>query len=319
MFSYTSTKRIIFVLVFSDSTTFTENIINLKPLWAKYNPDRSKLIPGHLIKRLFTSTHIMKAECEYIPICKYAFITEHAEQSQFSILMDILRDNNNFRDGILCLAGSGQNFKGYRNRKWESLQGNIHVSLFLNPDRSVKNFHTGFTILSAVSVVQTIDSMPGLAGKAAIKWVNDIMIDGAKVSGVLTQTQTQGEKVSGVFLGIGLNVRTTPTLQKDVFVPQATALCEYADCTEANVLYKLLENISSNYKILNDGGYDLLLKNYRQRSLIIGREITVHSDPVDGPPQVTARGKVLEIGENLELYLKGIPEPVTRGRITFNF
>jgi len=303
------------VLVFSDSTKYTENIINLKPVWVKYNPDRSELMPMHLIKRLFTSTNILKAECDYIPICKYAFITEHAEQSQFSILMDILRDDNNFRDGILCLAGSGQNFKGYRNRKWESLQGNIHLSLFLNPDRPVKNFHTGFTILSAVSVVQTIDSIPSLRDKASIKWVNDIMIDGAKVSGVLTQTQTQGDKVSGVLLGIGLNVRTTPTLQKDLFVPQATSLCEYAECTEANVLQKLLENISRNYKILNDGGYDILLDIYRRYSFIISREVSVYSDPVDGPPQMTAQGKVLEIGENLELYLKDFQEPITRGRI----
>ena len=45
--------------------------------------------------------------------------------------------------------------------------------------------------------------------------------------------------------------------------------------------------------------------------------MTVYSDPMDGSPQITAQGKVLDIGENLELYLEGFRDPVTRGRIAY--
>lgn len=303
--------------IFTDSKVYTERILNIKPGWEKCRLSGLHDIPSTLSRKLFQSAPLYATEMDSDPLWEYAFIVDHAPQSQFSILMDVLRNNNDFKDGILCLAGSGQNFRGYRNRKWVSLAGNIHISAFLNPNCPVDHFHTGFTILSAVSVVQTIDAIEGLKGKASIKWVNDILINEAKVSGVLTQTQTQGKNVTGVFLGIGLNVERTPKLEQDRFVPIATSLSEHTTCSQGEVLKSLLKNISANYKTLINGGYSQILNIYRDRSIILGKEITVYSDPLDGPHQITAKGKVVKIGENLELYLEDQSDPVTKGRITF--
>ena len=171
--------------------------------------------------------------------------------------------------------------------------------------------------LSAVSVIETIDSLKGLQGKTAIKWVNDILINKAKVSGVITQTQTQGENVTGVFLGIGINVLTTPKVEQDLFVPQVTSLNDHASCSETSILKSLLNNISKNYQLLINNGYNKILEEYRKRSIIIGKEINIYSDPADGAPKVIASGKVNRIGENLELFLEGIQDPINRGRIKF--
>ena len=75
--------------------------------------------------------------------------------------------------------------------------------------------------------MDTIDTIPELSGKAGIKWVNDVLIDGAKVSGVLAYTQQEGDNVTAATLGIGLNLKTTPRIDPSPFVPRAASLTDF--------------------------------------------------------------------------------------------
>jgi len=198
----------------------------------------------------------------------------------------------------------------------------MHLAAFLLPGQKVPFFHVGFTILSAVSVVQTIDSLKALQDRASIKWVNDILLEDSKVSGVIAHTLTQGDAVTGAVLGIGVNVETTPRVKRDPFVPGVISLRDVlpdpALCNQQFVFNRLIAIISQNYRKLLAGRYDELLNFYRKRSLIIGKNVVIYADPMEGDPEEEIiRGEVEAIGENLELYLKGISTPVTRGRLLF--
>jgi BirA family biotin operon repressor/biotin-[acetyl-CoA-carboxylase] ligase len=183
----------------------------------------------------------------------------------------------------------------------------------------MEHFGVGFTILAAVSVVDAIDGLPGLERRAGIKWVNDILIEGAKVSGVLAYTQTMKDVVSSAVLGIGLNVETTPSVDPTPYVPRVAALRDFAPdkstCTQGAVLEKLVHALDRNYRSYLDGGYKALIDRYRERSLVTGREVTVRSDDPSTEPEVIAAGRVSGLGENLELLIEGIEEPVSRGRL----
>lgn len=306
------------MILFTDTPAYSEKIFNIKPHWQKEPLNHKHTVINMLKKDLFNSTTIYSTIIAKKSLWEYIFIKEHATQSQFTALNKVLKSHA-FPEGVLCLAQSGDNFKGYRERKWISLNGNLHLSLFLNPNQKVPFFNVGFTILATIALIETIDSIEELKNKSFIKWVNDIFIDGNKVAGVLTQTQTKGDVVCGIFIGIGLNVLSTPHLENDLIIPQAGSLKDFLKnkklLNESNILLLLLEKLTDNYALLLKGGYYDLLDKYRSRSLIINKKVQVYSDPLDNNSQITHQGIVRKIGDNLELYLDNHTEPIRSGRV----
>jgi BirA family biotin operon repressor/biotin-[acetyl-CoA-carboxylase] ligase len=230
-----------------------------------------------------------------------------------------LEHNVHLPHGVLCLAGSGGSFHGFRQRPWLAPAGNIYLTASFTPNRAIENFGAGFLTLAAVSVVDAIDKIPGLAGRAKIKWVNDILIDNAKVCGVLAYTQQEGDKVTGASLGIGLNVLATPKVDPTIFVPQAGSLVEFADDKDglklADVFRYLYESLEQNYHLLIESGAKSLLDKYRRNSLVINCPVKIYDDVVGDNLQLLHKGVVISIGNHLELKLQGVAKPITRGRL----
>jgi BirA family transcriptional regulator, biotin operon repressor / biotin---[acetyl-CoA-carboxylase] ligase len=246
----------------------------------------------------------------------YLILTEIAECSQYDLLIDLCKKFD-LPDKVLCIAGSGKKFHGFRKRPWVSLPGNIHLSVHLKPEQEIKNFATGLTILSAVSVLEAIDEIDELQGRAGFKWVNDIVIDHAKVSGVIAHSQVQAGEVTNAILGIGVNVESRPEVVKDSYIPEAACLNDFLkDKIEQSEFFPILiEKIEQNYNKLLAGKYSDLLNLYRERSVIIGKEVKIMTDPIDGKPEEMISGKVLSIGENLELFLDNQKARVVKGRL----
>lgn len=252
---------------------------------------------------------------------RQAFVVERARMSQYDLLVEMSRKGASLPDRLICLADSGRRFHGQRGRRWSTLGGNIHLSIHLTPSCSIPHFGTGFSILAAVSLVEAVDGLPEFRGRTAIKWVNDIWLDGAKIAGFLAYTQSREHQVDRAVLGIGLNVKKTPKVKGDVYVPRTSSLWDASGIKTkpppADVLNGLLRALERNYFALLDGRYEDLLQFYRERCLIIGREITLYSDSGENLPQKIASGKVSAIGPHLELFLEGHRKPFTNGRLAF--
>lgn len=245
---------------------------------------------------------------------------EHARRSQYDALIDIGRTGA-LPDRLACLAGSGTGFHGFRGRSWSAQPGNIHLTVHFTPERTIEQFHSVFTVLAAAAVLETIDAVPGLAGAARVKWVNDVLVGGSKVAGVLAYTQTRGPTVASVVLGIGLNVEATPAVERSPWVPSARALRDLApdpaSVSRAAVLQNLLGALDRLYEVVLEQGNAPLIEIYRARSAVIGRHVHITTDDAGPEPHVLASGRVTAIGDALELHLEGHDEPVTRGRLVF--
>ncbi len=235
------------------------------------------------------------------------------------VLIEMVRKNYNLPHGILCLAGSGKKFHGFKNRAWISMPGNIHLSVFFAPGKQIRNFSSGFMILAAVSVLQTLDTIPTLQKKSMIKWVNDIFIEDAKVCRVIAHTLTQGKIVSGVVLGIGLNVEVSPVVEPTVFVPKISSLQDIVPNEikiDSKTIYaQLIKNLQKNYSVLISGNYNKLIEFYKLRSLVIGKDVKILTDNLKTKSEIIASGRVVSIGENLELFFENRSTPVTKGRL----
>lgn len=114
----------------------------------------------------------------------------------------ILRLPSAQRHGRVVLAERQTAGKGCRARAWQSPEGNLFLSLGWRFDSNAGDLQA-LALVTAICVCQALDRM-GLLGHC-IKWPNDIVIDGAKLGGILVETSGNGQGVDAV-IGIGINI-----------------------------------------------------------------------------------------------------------------
>ena len=307
------------MLVYTDNTDYADSVLDEKPNWRKTRQQGLNKNIQPLAAELIRNNAFYRGEINRPGNWKHLFVLEFTPVSQYDILIRVSRSEAELPDGILCLAGSGENFHGYKNRPWISLPGNIHLSAYLSPNQQVEHFTSGFIILSAVSVIQTIDSIKGLTGRASVKWVNDIVIDSKKICGVLANIKTMGNIITGAVLGIGLNVEITPQIPPGRFNPSVASLFDFVTeknyCSQKIILDRLINTLDDNYQRLLNNKYSNLLNIYQERSFVIGKRVRVFSDTPTEQSEEISQGKVTGLGDNLELLIEGMDHPITAGRI----
>ncbi|NRD80550.1 biotin--[acetyl-CoA-carboxylase] ligase [Bacillus sp. BRMEA1] len=107
-------------------------------------------------------------------------------------------------EGTVILAEEQTAGKGRMNRQWHSPKyTGIWMSLILRPNIQLTKAPQ-LTLLTAVAVVQAMEEMTGLIPE--IKWPNDILINGKKVTGILTELQAEADRIHSIIIGIGINV-----------------------------------------------------------------------------------------------------------------
>jgi biotin-(acetyl-CoA carboxylase) ligase len=309
------------MLAYTDSVSYARKILSTDTQWSSSAPEFHDRGLDNLASQIYASDKITYGASIPDEFWRYLFAAEHMSVSQFDVVVDLCRQNIELPDGLLCSAGAGDLLHGQRDRPWVALPGNIHLTAHFAPHRSAAEVGMGFSLLAAVSMIETIDRIAGMRGRAGIKWVNDIVIDEAKVAGFITHTTSVDGVVTSAVVGIGLNVEATPRITPDRFFHRAASLCDFLDtnskCGQRTVFALLLERLAGNYDLLRAGRLSQLVDSYRGRSIVIGREVEILPDSPHRPDDLPIRGVVTAIGDNLELYLDGREAPVTRGRLAF--
>jgi biotin-(acetyl-CoA carboxylase) ligase len=251
-------------------------------------------------------------------------IVAEAPSSQFDALREALADGLELPGPTACVALSGRGFHGQRDRPWLSAPGNLHLcAVFPEPGLAAGELPS-LPMLPVVALVDAVRTVTGGALRPGIKWVNDVLVEGRKIGGVLTSTQTQGNRVTAVLLGIGLNVSSAPPVPPTPFVPSVGCLADAGvSTTWAEAAESVLAASSRRMIELVRDGAAALLEAYRDASLVIGREVCVFADAEPGEatagrrPAPVLRGTVRGIAADLSLILEGVEAPVASGRLAF--
>jgi BirA family biotin operon repressor/biotin-[acetyl-CoA-carboxylase] ligase len=251
-------------------------------------------------------------------------VLAEAPSSQFDTLREALASGLELSGPTACIALSGSGFHGQRGRPWASAPGNLHLcAAFPAPPVAARQARV-LPMLPAVAVVDAVRALTGGALRPGIKWVNDLLIEGRKVGGVLTATQVQGDEVSAVLLGIGLNVATAPPVAPTPFVPSVGCLRDAGARTDwAEAAASVLEALGRRMTQVATHGLGSLLDAYRGASLVIGREVCLFADteahdlPSGTWTRPLLRGTVRGIGTDLSLDIEGVATPVSSGRLAF--
>lgn len=116
-------------------------------------------------------------------------------------------------DGTLVVADCQNKGKGRRGRSFSSPRGqSIYMTFLLRPDISPVKASM-ITILSAMAVRSALSEICGI--DSFIKWPNDVVADGKKICGILTEMSAELTKINYVAVGIGINVNNEK-MPKDI-------------------------------------------------------------------------------------------------------
>ena len=177
-------------------------------------------------------------------------------------------------EGTLVVAEKQTAGRGRRGKVWESPLGTgIWMSLVLRPQIRPAEASV-LTLLCGLATAEAIEAETGLS--AGIKWPNDILINGKKAVGILTEMDCEMSEVHFVIPGIGINVNTAS------FPPEiaeiATSL--YLECgktvSRRRLVHKVLERLEEHYEtFLRTGSFAAMLEDYRKHCITLGKEVHV--------------------------------------------
>jgi len=171
-------------------------------------------------------------------------------------------------EGSLVLAEEQTAGLGRLARHWHTpTGGNIALSLVLRPALEKLPY---LVMLSALAVADAIRQATGLAPE--IKWPNDVLIGGRKVSGILIQNELGEAPFSVIGIGVNVNLRVTdiPEIRE---VAASLSEATGAPVDRAGLLRVLLEEIERLYLSLD--APDAVFQEWRRRLVTLGRKVTV--------------------------------------------
>lgn len=205
--------------------------------------------------------------------------------------------------GPLWISAQCQNKgRGRRGREWTSPAGNLYASgLFPLPDTPLAGAQLGFA--AALSISETLKAyIP--RSDIALKWPNDVLVGGAKVSGILLETGTH-EGSHWVIVGIGLNLISHPA---DTPYPATHLLAHIPADKLAGpepvytgpeaVLAVLASHFEHWRKCLSRKGFAPLRKAWQEQAYGLGEtaQITLNDRRF--------QARILGLGENGELQIE---------------
>jgi BirA family biotin operon repressor/biotin-[acetyl-CoA-carboxylase] ligase len=107
-------------------------------------------------------------------------------------------------------------------------------------------------MLASLAVVRSIEKVSEL--KPVIKWPNDILLNGRKVSGILIENLLEGSNVNVAIVGIGINVKLDPSLFPDIsYIATSLSIESGREISQEEVLRLLLEEFEPLYQGLGQG------------------------------------------------------------------
>lgn len=224
---------------------------------------------------------------------------------ELEILPDIGSTNDYLREkaaqgkgeGYAVVAGAQTRGKGRTGRSFYSpADTGIYLSLLLRPKDCGPAQAVKFTTMAAVAACEAIEKVSHRSPQ--IKWVNDIYIDGKKVSGILTEASVSLENGSleYVLLGIGINVYPPEKgFPQELRETAGSVFQERKSDGKNQLAAGFLNRLMDIYTKEETGEY---AEEYRKRSMVLGKRIQILT------PEGEKGARALEIDKDCRLLVE---------------
>lgn len=198
-------------------------------------------------------------------------------------------------EGTLIVAEEQRAGRGRLGRRWQAPYGSsLLVSLLLRPPATV--YPALLPFLTAVALAETMEQI--LAVQPALKWPNDVQVDGRKLAGILAESDYTGDQLDAVVVGVGLNVNIPRELLAPIAPPATSLLIELGRPVErVPLLAAFLARWENRYRALLRG--ESPVPAWRTRAPMLGAPIEVR--PAEGS---SWSGIALDVTDNGALLVR---------------
>lgn len=197
--------------------------------------------------------------------------------------------------GTLVVADRQTAGKGRRGRSWESPSGiGIFMTLMLKPEIN-PNHASMLTLVAAMATTRAIRRVTGVP--AMIKWPNDIVMNGKKVCGILTEMSAQFDYINHIVIGIGINVHNEDFPEEIAQTASSIYLESGQHIHRASLIEAFLEEFEDVYaEYLKTEDMEGLMKEYDSMLVNRGRQVRVldPKEPFEGKAMgITKKGELI--------------------------
>lgn len=180
-------------------------------------------------------------------------------------------------EGTVIIAEEQVSGRGRMARRWHSPKyTGIWMSIILRPNISLPKAPQ-LTLLTAVAIVQAIEELTGLLPE--IKWPNDILIKGKKVTGILTELEAESDRINSIIIGIGINVnQTKEDFPSDLEQIATSLLLEKGEkVSRADLIKGIFTNLEKLYLLYLEEGFLPIKLLWESYAISIGKKITART------------------------------------------
>jgi len=187
-------------------------------------------------------------------------------------------------EGTAVIAEKQNAGKGRLQRVWYSPAGSsIFTSIILRPQMEPAKAPQ-ISLLAGVAAAEALDRY--CPGRVKLKWPNDVLIDGKKVCGILSQMKIAVKGVDFIVLGIGINVNIRDNEFPKEIGRLATSLATEVgrEIARQELIISLYENLAKWYKCLTQDGFGRIKERWLSIAPMIGEpvEVAFHEETVNG-------------------------------------
>jgi len=206
--------------------------------------------------------------------------------------MDIAKDlaRKDCPDFTVVVAGCQKKGRGRMKRVWLSAEGGLYFTIILRPQISpAMSFKINF--LASLVLAQILRDMFGI--KAMVKWPNDVLVDGKKISGMLSEMEAEVDMINFLNIGLGINVNNDPESEE----PMATSLKKVIGrkILKTELLARYLDEFE---KQLNNVTLDNVVSEWKQYTSTLNKYVRIVVN------HEVSEGFAVDVDENGALVLK---------------
>lgn len=177
------------------------------------------------------------------------------------------------KTGTVMLAEKQLKGKGRRDRTWQSAKGlNLTFSVLITKDISINLNVNQINLAASLAVANAIENLYQL--RTQLKWPNDVLVNGKKVSGILIETIFKGNKVERIVIGFGINLNQIVFQGDFNFPPSSLKLETNSEINRELFLAEVL-NIFEDLLFTIEKHPKIILQEWRSKCKMIGDKISI--------------------------------------------
>lgn len=206
----------------------------------------------------------------------------------------------NAEEGTIVVADIQTKGRGRKDRSWFSPEGGLWFSVILYPNIPTQ-YVMLITMATSISIVQAIKELTGLS--AVIKWPNDLLLEGKKICGILTELDAELDRINYSVVGVGINVNN---VLEDELCNKANSIFNIynSKISRVDLLRLIIKYLDVNYAKLISNDYNYIRELWFENTDIIGRNVRLKLEKYE------IEGIVIDIDDTGALILENIDKKI---------